>query len=164
LATAAIRSAVAGTEPVEPAMMIGPVTLPWQSAVCFGAQDGVAVPGRRGFAEFGQPRRPEGAGDLQEFRVSCHHKRMIGGIELVERAQSRSSVSIESISSARLRASQMASAGLAGRHERRIRMNVAHDLRQLVAPGKDQARKLQQPGGVGSGGARSRSPASASSK
>ena len=47
-ATAAISLAVAGMEPVEPAMMIGPGMLAGGDALGFGAQNGVAVPGGRG--------------------------------------------------------------------------------------------------------------------
>ena len=83
--TAAISPAVAGIEPVDPAMMIGPVTLP-AAMRCVSASR-MALRWRAGDDCLSSSSRcgPVGAGDLEEFERQLPPQRMVGGIEFVER-------------------------------------------------------------------------------
>ncbi len=114
-----------------------------------GAQNGVAVPGGRGFAKLLQPGRPEGTGDLQEFGGQLPPECMILGAEIAKGCPV-AILGLNGIDEFGEIAGKPDGIGWAcGRNQRRVRMDVADDLRQLVAPGKDQPRQFQQPCGIG---------------
>ncbi len=114
LEIAAISSAAAGTDPVEPATITGPLCS--RSVIRRASPRRIEARCFAGEERFSSSSRV-GQKPLAIFRnsaVSCHHSACSPVWRLSRSFQSRSSVSIASISSASARASQIASAGLAG--------------------------------------------------
>ncbi len=113
-AMAAIRSAAAGIEPVEPATMIGAPSL--RPAMRWASAFSMASRWRAGEERMSSSSRA-GQKAVAIFRnstVSCHQEAKSRTSSLTRSAQSRPSVSTASINSPSARASQTASAGLAG--------------------------------------------------
>ncbi|MNE28218.1 hypothetical protein D3C80_1216530 [compost metagenome] len=111
---AAISSAAAGTEPVDPATITGPLcsrspmrraSLLRMAARCLAGEERFSSSSRAG---------QKALAIFRNSAVSCHQSACSPVCRLSRSAQSRSSVSIASSNSASARASQIASAGLAG--------------------------------------------------
>ncbi len=138
-ATAAINSAVAGTEPVEPAMIIGPACCMVASRCASARRMALRFRAGEDLPSSSIPRRPEGAGDLKEFSRQLPPERMVLGIEIAKFGP----VAIFGLDGidelGKIARQPYGIRGARRSNERRIRMDVANDLWQLVAPGEDRA-------------------------
>ena len=122
----------------------GPIRTLSAKTLGFRPQHGIAVARRRGSHQFLQSRRPEAGGDLEKLKSQLPPGPEVCGLELLQ---------IAPITSFRLRRldqfdecpGQPDGICRARRcHERRICMDRPHDLRQLVAPGKDEPRQFEE--------------------
>ncbi len=122
---------------------------PWQAGFASARRIALRCPRRRRFAEFRKPSSARRRWQSGGIRRQPPPERMILDIEIRQARTSRDPRSRWNRSVPQgCGRSQIASAGLAGATNGESEWMCANDFRQLVAPGEDKTRKLQQARGV----------------